>query len=314
MTQEPLVSIVILHYQRRDALERTLASVYRQSYANREIIVVANGPHDGIQTLLDSVAPGARLIQLERNLGACGGRNAGIRAARGDIIVSLDNDIAFEQPSAAGLIVQAFQRRSDAHVLAFRVCDGETGSLLVRAWCHPRDWKEFNGIEFETDHFNEGACAVRREVYERAGLFYEPLFFGAEGWDLVLRFLEKGFHIFYQPNIRVRHIIDDATRPDERPYYFYTRAYLWTAVKDYPVGAGIGFLAVKLSMMLYLAIRTGHVRAFTRGLRDGLAGLRDVLHDRNPVHRSTLRYIRQLEQTRPSLWLRLERHREAVQL
>jgi GT2 family glycosyltransferase len=314
MKQDPLVSVVILHYQRRDALKRTLASVRRQSYANREIIVVVNGPHDDIRGLLEGEAAEVRLVQLDHNLGACGGRNAGIVAARGDIIIVLDNDMVFEEPCAIDRIVEILKTRSDIHVLAFKVCDGETGALLVRTWCHPKYWKEFCDIEFETDHFVEGAYAARREVYERAGLYYEPLFFGAEGWDLVLRLIERGFRILYVPSIRVRHMTDEETRPGERPYYFYTRAYIWTAAKDYPLVAGTAFLAVKLSMMLYFAFRTRHVRAFARGVRDGFAGVPGVLRDRTPVSRSTLRYVRQLEQTRPSFRLRLERHREAVQL
>lgn len=314
MTESLLVSIVILHYQRRDALVRTLGSALQQSYPNREIIIVVNGPHDDIHDLLEGAGREVRLVQLEKNLGACGGRNAGIAAARGDIIVTLDNDIAFERPSEVAQIVYTLKSRSDVHVLAFKVCDDRTGELLARAWCHPRSWKEFNDCEFETDHFNEGACAARREVYQLAGLYYEPLFFGAEGWDLVLRMFDHGFRIFYQPEIRVRHLADEATRPSDRPYYFYTRAYIWTVAKDYPFGAGAAFLAVKISMMLGFAIRSGHVRAFARGVIDGLRGLPAVLRDRTPVSLDTLNYVRKLERNRPSLWARLERHREAIQL
>ncbi|MHB8383580.1 MAG: glycosyltransferase family 2 protein [Candidatus Binataceae bacterium] len=311
---QPLVSIVILHYQDRDAFERTLASVCRQSYADREIIVVANGRHDDIRGVLEREAPEAQLVQLEANLGACGGRNAGILAARGDIIITLDNDIAFEGNCELGRIVEAFNRYPDIHVLAFKVCDGATGKLLIRGWCHPRDWKEFSDIEFETNYINEGACAIRREVYERAGLYYEPLFFGTEGWDLALRIMDRGFRMLYVPGVKVRHLTDDKTRPGERQHYSYTRNYIWTAAKDYPIGAGVAFLAVKLSMMLYLSIRTGHARAFARGFRDGIIGMPAVLRDRAPVSASTLKYVRKLEQTRPSLWLRLGRHRKAVQL
>ena len=103
-------------------------------------------------------------------------------------------------------------------------------------------------------------------------------------------------------------------RPSDRPYYFYTRAYIWTAAKDYPLASGAAFLTVKIAMMLYFAIRTGHVRAFARGLADGIKGIPDVLRDRSPVSRRTLRYVSALERYRPSLWFRLARHRESVQL
>lgn len=196
MNDSPLVSIVILHYRRRDALVCTLASVRTQSYTNREIIVVANGPHPGVRELLDTEAPEARLVELDRNLGACGGRNAGIRAARGEIVFMLDNDLALADSFAVARTVRIFQSRRDIDVMAFKVCDEKTGSLLIRAWCHPRYWKSSQDDQFETDWFLEGANAVRKEVYETVGLYYEPLFFGPESWDLVLRMLQAGVQDF----------------------------------------------------------------------------------------------------------------------
>lgn len=314
MSREPLMSIIILHHERPDILVRTLRSVQLQTYAQREVIVVVNGSSSDIRRILAPEFPNVRLIELGQNLGACAGRNAGIRAARGDVIITLDNDVAFERSDALTLIAEYLNRRPDVHVLAFRVCEKDTGQLLVRAWCHPRYWKEFNDTEFETNHFNEGACAARREVYEAAGLYYEPLFFGAEGWDLVLRIIECGFRIHYLPSLRVLHLTDDEDRPGSRPYYYYTRAYIWTAVKDYPLTAGVAAVIPKLVMMLYFAGRSGQIGAFARGVKDGVAGIPGVMRDRKPVARSTLKYMRQLEEARPSLWLRLQRHREAVQL
>jgi GT2 family glycosyltransferase len=310
----PLVSIIILNYKRREAFVRSLESARKQSYVNCEIIVVDNNSEDGVREFLEGQAPEVKLIELSENRGACGGRNAGILSARGDIIITLDNDIFFDGPLEVSRTVETFARRPDVHVLAFKLCDEQTGALRIREWCHPKSWAEYSELEFETDHFVEGACAARREVYDTAGLYYEPLFFGAEGWDLVLRIIDANFRILYEPKVRVCHLMAAETRSNERPYYFYTRNYIWTAYKDYPLLAGIAYVGMKLLMMLYFAIRTGHIVAFLRGMKDGFFGFRSVLRDRTPVRRLTLQRIRDLERSRPSVWVRLGRHRGAVQL
>ena len=310
----PLVSVVILNYKRREAFVRGLESVRGQSYANREIIVVDNNSQDGIGEYLAAHAPEARLIELAHNAGAAAGRNAGIAAARGAIVITLDNDVFFESPFEITKTVDTFERRPEVHVLAFQLCDAQTGALRLREWCHPRSWTEFGQTEFETNYFVEGACAIRREVYESAGLYYEPLFFGTEGWDLALRALDKGFRILYEPRVRIRHSMASETRTPDRPYYYYTRNYIWIAYKDYPLLAGVSFLSWKLVMMLYFAIRSRQLRAYLRAIKDAIAGLPHIRQDRTPIRSATVRYLRELERGRPPLWTRLGRHREAVQI
>jgi GT2 family glycosyltransferase len=313
-TETPLVSVVILNYKRRAALAGCLESVRNQSYGNLEVIVVDNASNDNVRKFLTANAPEARLIELSENLGATGGRNAGLLKARGEIVVTLDNDIFLEGPNEVSRIVEAFAARSDVHVLAFHLGDETSGELRVREWCHPKSWTEFGQEEFETNYFVEGACAARAEVYRVAGLYYDPLFIGCEGWDLALRVLDKGFRILYVPSVRARHLMSKETRTPERPYYYYTRNYIWIAFKDYPFSAGLKFLTAKLSMMLYFSFRSKGVHPFLRGVRDGIIGLRRIRANRTRIAPPTLQYLRGLEGLRPNLLTRLSRHRDAVQL
>lgn len=313
-TPSPLVSIVIVNYRRREALIRSLDSARQQSYTNREIIVVDNNSGDGTAEFVAAYAPEVRTIPLTENTGAGGGRNAGILAARGDIIITVDNDIFFETPFEVSKTVETFARRPDVHMLAYQLCDERTGALRIREWCHPHSWLKFAEVEFETNYFIEGACAARREVYETAGLYYEPLFIGCEGWDLALRILDHGFRILHDPHIRLRHLMSAETRTPERPYYYYTRNYIWIAYKDYPFGARIPFLCSKLAMMCYFALRSRRFGAFLRGVKAGVVGLGEIRKDRTPIKRATVAYLRTMERWRPTLWTRFRRHREAVQI
>ena len=79
----PLVSIVIVYYKRRETIAESIDSVLRQEYPHREVIVVDNHSQDGLKQWIETHGHDVTLIELPQNLGANGGRNAGIRAARG---------------------------------------------------------------------------------------------------------------------------------------------------------------------------------------------------------------------------------------
>jgi GT2 family glycosyltransferase/glycosyltransferase involved in cell wall biosynthesis/Flp pilus assembly protein TadD len=92
----PLVSVVILAYNNWEYTKACLFSVRNWSdYPNLEIIVVDNASADGTREKLRALGPQderVRLILNDTNLGVAGGYNAGLRAARGDYVVLLNND------------------------------------------------------------------------------------------------------------------------------------------------------------------------------------------------------------------------------
>ncbi|HEV2616507.1 MAG TPA: glycosyltransferase family 2 protein [Candidatus Acidoferrales bacterium] len=314
MQNSPLISIVILNYKRLDALKRTLKSILCQTYSSREIIVVDNHSEDRAQEVVTEIDPSIRFIALSRNEGSCAGRNAGIREADGEILVFLDNDVSFMSPFDLENVIRVFNEHPEVHVLTFKSCQDETGELRLREWCHPKNWNAYADSEFETDFFIEGSSAFRREVFEKTGLYYEPLFIGHEGLDLVLRVLNMSFRVLYAPRIKVIHLAAKETRMADRTFYYYTRNYIWIAYRNYGVGSGLRFLVPKLAMMLYFALRTGMIRHFARGIRDGTSGLPALRPERNPISKSTLRYLAALSKGRPSLAMRFSKHRTAPQV
>ncbi len=310
----PLVSVVILYYKRRDTIEESIDSVLSQDYANVELIVVDNNSQDDVRQVIAKRPGILKFIQLSENLGACGGRNAGLHAAHGEIVVFLEDDVKFLSRFEVSKIAKLFELRPGFHVLALQVCDPDTGKLRLREWCHPRYWKEHSESEFETTWFGEGACAFRREALDACGGYYEPLFYGAEGDDLVIRLFNKGFRILHTPQVRVGHRASETGRTSDRQYRYFTRNYFWIAYKDFPLFAGIRYLIPKIGMMGFFALRSGALKAFLLGLRDGLLGLKDIRTQRTPANRATLTYLRELERSRPNILVRLSRHREAPQI
>ena len=91
------ISIVIPTANRPHSVVRTVRSVLQQDLpaSEFELIVVVDGPDDGTAAALRSGDAGGRLrvIQLSENRGPSAARNAGWRAADGDLIIFVDDDM-----------------------------------------------------------------------------------------------------------------------------------------------------------------------------------------------------------------------------
>ena len=103
----PLVSIVILSWNRHDDLKLTLDKVSKLDYPYTEIIVVDNHSTDESCEMAINNFPYVRLIRLPRNLGI-EGFNIGMINSRGKYIVLLDDD-SHPENSAISKMVEEFE-------------------------------------------------------------------------------------------------------------------------------------------------------------------------------------------------------------
>ena len=90
-SDNPLVSVVLTTYNRKNMLGRALRSVCAQTRAPDEIIVCDDGSTDGTEQALSIEFPSVVWLKQE-NKGVASARNLGIRHARGSWIALLDSD------------------------------------------------------------------------------------------------------------------------------------------------------------------------------------------------------------------------------
>ena len=100
----PRVSVIIPTYNRADYLREALASVLDQSLQPWEIIVVDDGSTDDTPELARSFPPNVVYIRQPQNMGVSAARNAGLSAARGEVIAWLDSDDLWEPGFLATVI------------------------------------------------------------------------------------------------------------------------------------------------------------------------------------------------------------------
>lgn len=302
----PTVTICILNYQRRETLRLALEAALAQKYRRLEVLVVDNASTDGSDRLVEQEFRGVRLLRLHENIG-CAARNAGVAAAKGEIVVTLDNDVLLEDPDAVTRVTEVLARHASVGCVNFTILDGD-GRLSLRDWCHPRDWRGFADREFFTHYVLEGASAFRRDAFERLGGYWPPLFIGHEGLDLALRMLDAGYDLLYTPEVKVRHLVSAEARPSSRIFYTFTRNAIWIAVRHHRVPVALRIIALNLALMAFSALRAGHTRSFLLGLRDGIRGLRRAVATRQRLTPETYRRLRAITSLRPSLVERVRRH------
>lgn len=93
------ISVVIPAFNSAATLARALDSVSIQTYPATEIIVVDDCSTDETRAIVESyAAQRVKLVPLSARSGAAGARNAGIRAATGNVIAFLDSDDEWLNP------------------------------------------------------------------------------------------------------------------------------------------------------------------------------------------------------------------------
>ncbi len=91
----PLVTIGMTCFNAEDTIERAVASAERQSWPNKEIVIVDDMSRDGSWEILCVLArrnPAIRLLRNPMNSGMATGLNGIIEAAKGEFLAFFDDD------------------------------------------------------------------------------------------------------------------------------------------------------------------------------------------------------------------------------
>jgi hypothetical protein len=210
----PRASIVIPTWNGADVLRACLRSLEAQTFSDFETVVVDNGSTDGTIAMLAAEFPRVRQLRLATNLGFAAATNAGLRAAQGDVLVCLNNDVEAE-PGWLEALVRVLDARPDIGFVACKMLNAHRPELIDAAGdaMSLLPWNIGRGQPYGPA-FNRprellsacaGAAAYRRQLFERVGYFDEGYFAFFEDVDLGIRAQLAGFRCWYEPQAVVRH-------------------------------------------------------------------------------------------------------------
>ncbi len=201
----PTASIVIPTRARPAYLEVALSSVIPQSAnAGAEVIVVNDG--DDPSTAAVAQRHDVRVVALERPSGVSAGRNAGALAARGDLIVLIDDDV-----NAPPGWLDAFMSGAQAY-RGYDVFGGPIRAILEGGGPRAcgRESAPITALDLgPQDQDAElvwGAnMALRRRAFDRVGPFDESLLGCGDEEEWLGRYLADGGRVRYLAGAAVEH-------------------------------------------------------------------------------------------------------------
>jgi GT2 family glycosyltransferase len=302
MTELTSISLVTLTFNRPVLMQKQLERLTQIKYQPFEVIIIDNHSEKPLTEIVSDY-PFARLFRMKENLGVAG-RNRGIEEARGDIVITLDDDVSGITDQDIRNLIAIFEN-PDIGAVCFKVLDEQTEEVVN--WCHHRKQEEYSNREFITDEITEGAVAFRRSALMQAGLYPEDFFISHEGPDLALRLMNCGYNVVYEPSIVVRHSHAREGRPDWRRYYYDTRNQIWLVLRNHSACRGARLLAIGLGSMFIYSLRDGYFRYWAKGILDGIKGARSMLKQRTPINKRTRSILNIIDHYRPGVWYMAKR-------
>jgi glycosyltransferase involved in cell wall biosynthesis len=208
----PRVSVVVATRDRPEALDQCLGSLQASDHDAFEVIVVDQSTGDESARIVSALHDLRVRYLRQAGAGASRARNAGIEAARGDVIAFTDDDCTVPPEWLRQVEAACTSPRSPGVVLgALRAALADSYERFTPSWS-PRRVRRLRW-GWQSAFRGEGATAnmaARREVCERLGGFDELLGAGApfrscEDNDFCERALRAGFGILHDPRIEVLH-------------------------------------------------------------------------------------------------------------
>ena len=218
------LSIIILNYKdarlTANCVIHALQSIQHAQLLT-EIIVIDNSARETARSLRQLLPDNVVLFECENNTGYAGGNNIGIRLAKGEYILLLNNDVFLESDTIETGI-KYLQDNPRIGIWAPRLVgpDGQlqlscakfhsilglmgeylfnTNLDLYRGW--PL-WASPHLVDAVTGAF----FLTRKDVIERIGLLDEGYFFNVEDIDYCRRTKSAGFGIVYDPRVSAVHL------------------------------------------------------------------------------------------------------------
>lgn len=219
---EPLVSIIIPNKDQAEALKKCLDSIREKtSYRNYEIIIVENNSEEPETFAFYKKIAGEKIkiVTWEGEFNYSAINNFGVRHARGDYLLLLNNDVEIINGDWLTEMLSHCQRKEVGivgaklyypdntiqHAGIIIGIGGVAGSVFVGL---PRAFSGYlhkASIQLDLSAVTAACMLVKRSVFEQVGGLEEKLKVAFNDVDFCLRVREKGYLVVYDPYAELYH-------------------------------------------------------------------------------------------------------------
>jgi hypothetical protein len=290
MTEQPLVSILILNWNGAQVLKLCLDSVFKTTYAPVEIVLVDNGSTDNSLEVA-AAFPTVKVVRAGGNLGYSGGNNLGFRHCTGRYIVTLNNDIEVE-PDWLLEPVRMFESNPDIGIISCRQMNAFDRTKIDTLYSYLESFLLLTRLGYGKTYdarpaysspgyvlgANGASAIYRKEVIERLGGVEESFFAYHEECDLHMRAFYAGWRCVYVPASVVYHrgsYTFDKHR--ETFFYYHERNRIWFIYRNFPLSLIAGNIHVillrELRTFINIAVRNRMPLVYLRARIHGFVGM-----------------------------------------
>ncbi|HET8956142.1 MAG TPA: glycosyltransferase family 2 protein [Solirubrobacterales bacterium] len=237
----PTLSVLIVAYENRGDLSKTLPALLPELGEGDELILAENKPGDGSAELVRELAPAAQIVPMGGNAGFAAGINAASEVAAGELLVILNPDAA-PQPGFGEAIRRPWAADRGWGAWQALVADGELRS--VNSAGNPL---HFTGITWAGGHgrpldpppaasevtVGSGAClAIPAQIWREVGGFPAEFFLYHEDVDLSVRIRAAGHPVGIEPAAVVAHDYEFGANAEK--WFWLERNRLAFLLRNYP--------------------------------------------------------------------------------
>lgn len=298
------VTVVVCNYNGEHHLPVCLDALRNMRGELAETIVVDNASTDGSRQLVERDFPEVRLLALPTNDGPSSARNAGLQAAKTELVLAIDNDAVVGEDTLEKLLA-AIESTGAVIAQPRSVLDSEpervhydggalhyVGLIALRNFYCPKIEAVGEGV-VEVDCAIALCLLVRREALLEVGGYDPRYFILFEDNDLSYRLRSRGERIVSVEDAIVRHRAGtEGISFREGPHYPGRRVFLhsrnrWVFLaKNHAFRTLLfslpGLALYELFSMLF-AVASGHPWAWLRGKGAALSMIFGIAEDRRAV-------------------------------
>ena len=241
-TPSPTLSVLIVTWNERELVERSLPPLLEQLREGDELIVADNRSSDGTVEAVRRLAPGAQIVEMPSNDGYMPACNAAAERSTGDLLLTLDADAIVAPGFCDAIRRPAIDGRGWDCWMGLVTMDGGrlintsggvshfTGISWARQIGEPIDSVDLEPHEVA---FVTGVClTTTREAWDRMGSFPDDYFLYCDDVDYSWRIRLAGGRCGIEPTARVDHLYDFRRA---RPKWRMLERNRWaTIIRTYP--------------------------------------------------------------------------------
>lgn len=195
-----------------------------------ELLVVDNASVENEARMLEEEFGDIVCIRSDINLGFSGGNNLGVKYAKGEMLLFMNNDIIVKSNFLSPLLERLSQNMNIGAIspqiryMDETLCYGgckPIGRFLLRIHYLSGDLDKGLSFSQEVSLIHGAVVMIRKNVLEKIGGWPDIYFLYSEEIDLSLSLKKLGYSVWYEPKSLVYHLGSQSTGKDSPLVYYY---------------------------------------------------------------------------------------------